>query len=325
MPKYSVALDQGTTSSRAMIFDHSGRSSRCRRRSTSRSIPKPGWVEHDPKEVWARCQEVLDEARREGRRVAATTSPRSASPTSARRGRVGPQHRRAGDATRSCGRTRAPTSSSTSCRPTAVRTASARRSGLPLATYFSGPKVRWILDNVDGARARGRGRRPAVRQHRHLVHLEPDRRHQRRPAHHRRHQRQPDDADGPRDAGLGRGDRVDDRRADVDAARDQAPRARSTARSRPATLHGHPDRGRPRRPAGGDVRPGLLRHRRGQEHVRHRQLHAAQHGHRGRAVEGRPADHGRATRSATSRRCTRSRARSPSPGRSCSGCATTSR
>ena len=43
-----------------------------------------------------------------------------------------------------------------------------QQTGLPLATYFSGPKVRWILDNVDGARGARRGRRPAVRQHGHL-------------------------------------------------------------------------------------------------------------------------------------------------------------
>ena len=53
-----------------------------------------------------------------------------------------------------------------------------------------------------------------------------------------------------------------------------------------------PDRRHPRRPAGGDVRPGLLRGRQGQEHLRHRQLHAAQHGHGAGAVEERPADHG---------------------------------
>ena len=48
--------------------------------------------------------------------------------------------------------------------------------GLPLATYFSGPKVKWILDNVDGARAKAEAGDLAVRQHRHVVHLEPDRR-----------------------------------------------------------------------------------------------------------------------------------------------------
>ena len=62
MAKYSVALDQGTTSSRAMIFDHAGRVVSVSQKEHEQIYPKPGWVEHDPKEIWARCQEVLDEA-----------------------------------------------------------------------------------------------------------------------------------------------------------------------------------------------------------------------------------------------------------------------
>ena len=63
---------------------------------------------------------------------------------------------------------------------------SAERTGLPLATYFSGPKIRWLLDNVDGLRGAGRARRGAVRHHGQLADLEAH-----RPARHRRHQRQP--------------------------------------------------------------------------------------------------------------------------------------
>ncbi len=58
MAKYAAALDQGTTSTRCMIFDHGGKVVASPRRSTSRSIPKPGWVEHDANEIWARTQEV---------------------------------------------------------------------------------------------------------------------------------------------------------------------------------------------------------------------------------------------------------------------------
>ena len=110
--------------------------------------------------------------------------------------------------------------------------------GLPLATYFSGPKVKWILDNVDGARAKAEAGDLAVRQHRHLVHLEPHRRHQRRRPRHRRHQRQPDDADGPRDPRLGRRDPRPHGHPAVDAAGDQGVVARSTAR--PGDLAGIP-------------------------------------------------------------------------------------
>ncbi len=83
MAKYSMALDQGTTSSRAMVFDHSGRVVAVSQKEHEQIYPKPGWVEHDPMEVWARCQEVIDEAM-EKAGAPATTSPRSGSPTSAR-------------------------------------------------------------------------------------------------------------------------------------------------------------------------------------------------------------------------------------------------
>ena len=62
MAKYAAALDQGTTSSRAMIFDHSGRVVAVSQKEHEQIYPKPGWVEHDPKEIWDRSQEVLDEA-----------------------------------------------------------------------------------------------------------------------------------------------------------------------------------------------------------------------------------------------------------------------
>src|ERR1700704_2096673 len=62
MPKYSAALDQGTTSSRAMIFNHEGRVEAVAQKEHEQIYPKPGWVEHDAKEIWARCSEVLDEA-----------------------------------------------------------------------------------------------------------------------------------------------------------------------------------------------------------------------------------------------------------------------
>ena len=75
------------------------------------------------------------------------------------------------------------------------------KTGLPLATYFSALKIRWILDNVPGARARAEARRPAVRQHRHVRPVESHR----RAARHRLHQCQPHAVDEPGDAGLGRG------------------------------------------------------------------------------------------------------------------------
>jgi hypothetical protein len=78
------------------------------------------------------------------------------------------------------------------------------RVGLPLSTYFSGPKIRWLLDNVPGLREDATARRRPLRQHRRLADLESDRRHRRRRTHHRRHQRLSHHADGARRHTVGR-------------------------------------------------------------------------------------------------------------------------
>ena len=59
MAKYAIALDQGTTSSRAMVFNHEGRVESVAQKEHEQIYPKPGWVEHDPAEIWARSQEVI--------------------------------------------------------------------------------------------------------------------------------------------------------------------------------------------------------------------------------------------------------------------------
>ena len=55
MAKYVGALDQGTTSTRFMIFDHAGQVVAIDQKEHEQIYPKPGWVEHDPLEIWARC------------------------------------------------------------------------------------------------------------------------------------------------------------------------------------------------------------------------------------------------------------------------------
>ena len=170
------------------------------------------------------------------------------------------------------------------------------RTGLPPATYFSGAKIQWILDNVPGRPRGGGARRSGVRQSRHLGDLEPDRRPGRRRARHRRHQRQPDDADGPADAASGTTSCCaifDIPRAMLPAIRSSSDRAAFGVTRRDGPVGGEV-------PVAGDlgdqqaatvgqvcIRPG-----RGEEHLRHRQLHAAQHRHADRPVEGRAADDG---------------------------------
>ncbi len=95
------------------------------------------------------------------------------------------------------------------------------KAGLPPATYFSGGKLQWILENVDGVRAAAERGDARVRHHRHLAVVESDRRPARWGARHRCHQRQPDHADESRDVGLGRRTAVVLRHPARDAAGDR--------------------------------------------------------------------------------------------------------
>ncbi|MEA2285190.1 MAG: glycerol kinase, partial [Solirubrobacteraceae bacterium] len=151
MAKYAAALDQGTTSTRCMIFDHGGEVVAVAQKEHEQIYPKPGWVEHDPKEIWDRTQEVMNEALESAgasaddiaglgitnqRETAVVWDKNTGEPVhnaivwqDTRTDRLVDELSREGGQTRF-----------------------QEQTGLPLATYFSGPKVRWILDNVDGAR-----------------------------------------------------------------------------------------------------------------------------------------------------------------------------
>ncbi len=60
--QYAGAIDQGTTSTRFMVFDHGGRVVSIAQKEHEQIFPKPGWVEHDPAEIWSRTEEVVGEA-----------------------------------------------------------------------------------------------------------------------------------------------------------------------------------------------------------------------------------------------------------------------
>src|SRR5258708_5931305 len=64
--KYIGAIDQGTTSTRFMVFDRAGRIVASAQKEHAQIYPKPGWVEHDPEEIWQRTQQVIDEAMAQG-------------------------------------------------------------------------------------------------------------------------------------------------------------------------------------------------------------------------------------------------------------------
>ena len=148
---YIAAIDQGTTSTRCMIFDHGGSVIAVDQREHEQIYPKPGWVEHDPQEIWTRTTEVV--------RGALEKSQLSSYQITG----IGITNQR--ETTLVWDRfTGQPiynavvwqdTRTDTICNQLAEEGGQDRfraQVGLPLATYFAGPKVMWILDQVESAR-----------------------------------------------------------------------------------------------------------------------------------------------------------------------------
>jgi glycerol kinase len=151
--KYVGAIDQGTTSTRFIVFDHSGAEVAIEQVEHRQIYPRPGWVEHDPLEILARCREVI----RGGlARAGIGAGDLAAVGIANQRETTVVWDRRTGQ----------PVYNAIVWQDTRTDGFIAElardggqdrfrsRVGLPLATYFSGPKIRWVLDNVPGARAR---------------------------------------------------------------------------------------------------------------------------------------------------------------------------
>ncbi len=151
---YVAALDQGTTSTRCILFDHSGRPVAVEQREHRQILPRAGWVEHDAAEIWANTRAVCA-----GVLAAADLSPGDVVAVG-----ITNQRETAVVWDRGTGRPISnaivwqDTRTDEICRSLGGLGGGAERyrerTGLPLATYFSAPKVRWILDHVPGARAR---------------------------------------------------------------------------------------------------------------------------------------------------------------------------
>ena len=174
------ALDQGTTSTRFMVFDAGGSEVARHQLEHEQIMPQPGWVEHDPLEIAERTNTVIAGALRHAEPRRRAISPPSASPTSARPPSCGIRRPGGPGTTPSSGRTRAPIASSAPLDRASAGKVIRERTGLPPATYFSGAKLQWILENVDGVRAAAEARRGGLRHDRQLGDLEPHRRRRRR-------------------------------------------------------------------------------------------------------------------------------------------------
>src|SRR5215210_9604597 len=135
-----------------MIFDHGGNVVSVAQKEHEQIYPKPGWVEHDPNEIWARTQEVIDEAVKE---AGASADDISGLGITNQRETTVVWDRNTGQPVYNA-IVWQDTRTGKICDELAALGGGADRYkdrvGLPLATYFAGPKVRWILDNVDGAR-----------------------------------------------------------------------------------------------------------------------------------------------------------------------------
>ncbi|MGI8521366.1 MAG: FGGY family carbohydrate kinase, partial [Actinomycetota bacterium] len=151
MAEYVGAIDQGTTSTRFMIFDHSGAVVDFDQKEHEQIYPKPGWVEHDASEIWQRTTEVikggLDKAGLQPSDLVAvgiTNQRETAVLWDKSTGE--PVHNAL---------VWQDTRTDKICDELAEDGGQDRlrsKTGLPLATYFSGPKIRWIFENVDGVR-----------------------------------------------------------------------------------------------------------------------------------------------------------------------------
>src|SRR5580692_8865578 len=152
-PRYILALDQGTTSSRAILFDHAGQIVQLAQKEFRQYYPEPGWVEHDAEEIWSSQYGVMAEVlagsnvgTREVAAIGITNQRETTIVWDRATGRpihpaiVWQDRRTAGY-----------------CDQLKVQGLSAmiqERTGLVLDAYFSATKLKWILDQVPGARAR---------------------------------------------------------------------------------------------------------------------------------------------------------------------------
>ena len=153
MAKYVLAIDQGTTSSRAIIFDKAGSIISTGQLEHEQILPQAGWVEHDPKEIWDNTREAIGQAlskaniTRHDIEAVGITNQRETAVVWDKNTGVPVYNAIVWQDTRT--------------QPIVDRLAAdggvdrfKEKVGLPLATYFSGTKIVWILENVEGARAK---------------------------------------------------------------------------------------------------------------------------------------------------------------------------
>ncbi|MFW5718856.1 MAG: glycerol kinase GlpK [Halanaerobium sp.] len=153
MEKYILAIDQGTTSSRAIVFNHDGEIVASSQREFTQHFPKPGWVEHDPDEIWGTTLAVMADAM--GRKdinpsqiaaIGITNQRETTVVWDAETGK--PIHNAI------VWQDRRTASICDDLKDQGLEEKIKNKTGLVVDAYFSGTKIKWLLDNVDGARER---------------------------------------------------------------------------------------------------------------------------------------------------------------------------
>src|SRR5262245_10598405 len=151
--RYVLALDQGTTSSRAIVFDESGRPRASAQKEFRQFFPQPGWVEHDPEEIWrsqiACARSGLKKAKLKPNQIAAIGTPNQRETTLAWDRRTGQAVHRAivWQDRRTAGRCEV-------LKKEGYASVVAEKTGLVIDPYFSATKLSWLLEAIPGLRAR---------------------------------------------------------------------------------------------------------------------------------------------------------------------------
>ena len=152
MEKYVASIDQGTTSTRCMLFDHTGSVISIAQKEHNQIYPKPGWVEHDPLEIWectqTVCREVINNTEINSDDIAAIGITNQRETTIIWDRNTGRPYYNA--------IVWQDTRTKEICEKLAINGGQDRlrsKVGLPLTTYFSGPKIKWILEKVEGVQS----------------------------------------------------------------------------------------------------------------------------------------------------------------------------
>jgi glycerol kinase len=150
---YILALDQGTTSSRAILFDETGAAHASAQKEFRQIFPQAGWVEHDPQEIWSTqigvAAEALSQGRVAAREVAAVGITNQRETTIVWDRKTGRPVYNA-----IVWQDRRTAAFCEELKASGVESEVQRKTGLKIDPYFSGTKIRWILDHVPGARAK---------------------------------------------------------------------------------------------------------------------------------------------------------------------------